>query len=81
VAAEDSVSHRTGERVTGHEFHRTQVTPGAGSRPAWHWRGAAGDRITEGFSFGRVHASYLHTHPAAAPEMLSRLVASAGGAR
>jgi cobyrinic acid a,c-diamide synthase len=85
VAAEDSVPHRAGERITGHEFHRTRVTPGAGSSPAWHWRGATGDHVTEGFRVGRVHASYLHTHPAASPATISRLVAAArvlsGGAR
>ncbi|HWE88300.1 MAG TPA: cobyrinate a,c-diamide synthase [Pseudonocardiaceae bacterium] len=78
VAAGDSVPHRAGERITGHEFHRTQVMPGAGDHPAWHWRDSAGEHVTEGFSVGRVHASYLHTHAAAHPETISRLVTAAG---
>ena len=81
VATEDSVPHRAGQRVIGHEFHRTQVTPRAGGRPAWHWRGPAGEPVSEGFSTGRIHASYLHTHPAASPETIGRLVAAAREAR
>ena len=77
VAAGDSVSYRAGERVTGHEFHRTVLTPARGLTPAWHWRGADGRPVTEGFSLDRVHASYLHTHPAARPRTIARLVAAA----
>lgn len=77
VASADSVSYRAGERVTGHEFHRTELTPARGTTPAWHWRGADGRPVAEGFSLDRVHASYLHTHPAAHPEAVARLVAAA----
>ena len=77
VAAADSVSYRAGERLAGHEFHRTVLTPMSGVRPAWHWRGADGRPVTEGFSLDRVHASYLHTHPAAQPQAIMRLVAAA----
>jgi cobyrinic acid a,c-diamide synthase len=77
VAAGDSVSYRAGERVTGHEFHRTVLTPARGATPAWHWRGADGRPVAEGFSLDRVHASYLHTHPAAQPQTIARLVAAA----
>jgi cobyrinic acid a,c-diamide synthase len=77
VAGADSVAFRAGERVTGHEFHRTRITPTTGSRPAWHWRDSAGRATAEGFSLDRVHASYLHTHPAGHPAATSRLVAAA----
>jgi cobyrinic acid a,c-diamide synthase len=77
VASADSVSYRAGERVTGHEFHRTVLTPAQGAIPAWHWRGADGQPVAEGFSLDRVQASYLHTHPAARPEAIARLVAAA----
>jgi cobyrinic acid a,c-diamide synthase len=77
VAGADSVSYRVGERATGHEFHRTVLTPVRGTTPAWHWRGADGRPVAEGFSLDRVHASYLHTHPAAQPQAISRLVAAA----
>ncbi|HEV3355993.1 MAG TPA: cobyrinate a,c-diamide synthase [Pseudonocardiaceae bacterium] len=81
VAAGDSVSYRAGERLTGHEFHRTVLTPMRGATPAWHWRGADGRPVTEGFSLDRVHASYLHTHPAAQPQAIMRLVAAASEGR
>jgi cobyrinic acid a,c-diamide synthase len=80
VAAADSIAWRAGERVTGHEFHRTRLDPAAGAEPAWHWRDGAGTPVTEGFSTGRVHASYLHTHPAAHPAGVARVVAAAAGA-
>jgi cobyrinic acid a,c-diamide synthase len=71
VALRGSVLHREGDRVSGHEFHRTIVTPRAGE-PAWRWRGAQ----PEGFVQGGVHASFLHTHPAALPAAVARFVAS-----
>lgn len=78
VAATDSVPHRTGERRTGHEFHRTRVHTDTDPPPAWFWRDHAGRPVRDGFVLGNVHASYLHTHPAAHPETVSRLVAAAG---
>jgi cobyrinic acid a,c-diamide synthase len=76
VAATDSVAHRVGERRTGHEFHRTQVTT-ADATPAWHWRDHDGQPHSEGFVRDQVHASYLHTHPAGSPETVARLVGRA----
>ncbi|WP_344686274.1 cobyrinate a,c-diamide synthase [Saccharopolyspora taberi] len=72
VAAADSPSFAEGNRVSGHEFHRTVLDPGSGARPAWRWR--AGGVVAEGFVQGGVHASYLHTHPAGQPEAISRFV-------
>ena len=58
-----------GTCVRGHEFHRSRVTPEGG---AWeHARGR------EGHVRGLVHASYLHTHWAATPEVAHRVVAAA----
>ena len=74
VAATDSPVGGTGERRTGHEFHRTRITPGAGEQPAWFWRDREGRPVREGFVLKGVHASYLHTHPAAAPESVRRFV-------
>ncbi|PRY42585.1 cobyrinate a,c-diamide synthase [Umezawaea tangerina] len=74
VAPVDSVLARAGERVTGHEFHRTVLTPAQGAQPAWHWRGTDRRPVAEGFVLGGVHASYLHTHPAAIPESVARFV-------
>lgn len=76
VAAGDSAVWTAGSRTTGHEFHRSRVVPGAGPTPAWHWRGSDGS-AAEGFVYRGVHASYLHTHPAAAPATVARFVAMA----
>lgn len=76
VAATDSVQHRAGERRTGHEFHRTRLDI-APETPAWYWRDHDGRPTAEGFVSGSMHASYLHTHPAAHPETITRLVTAA----
>ncbi|MFF5231294.1 cobyrinate a,c-diamide synthase [Dactylosporangium sp. NPDC000521] len=79
VAVGDSVLAPAGTRVSGHEFHRTAVTPsfGAGSvgGPAWAWHGEGGT-VREGFTAGSVHASYLHLHWAGAPHLAHRLVSA-----
>jgi cobyrinic acid a,c-diamide synthase len=80
LATEDSVLHAAGTRLTGHEFHRTALTPGTGRSPAWHWRGHDRRAVAEGFVVGGVHASYLHTHPAASPESVTRFVRACGAA-
>jgi cobyrinic acid a,c-diamide synthase len=69
----DSPLAERGANVRGHEFHYSAVEPGAGERPAWELAG----RGQEGFVAGGVHASYLHTHWAATPELPSRLVREA----
>lgn len=59
-----------GTTTRGHEFHYSKVSA-AGN--AWeHQRGR------EGHVQGNVHASYLHTHWAATPEVADRLVAACG---
>jgi cobyrinic acid a,c-diamide synthase len=58
--------------LTGHEFHRTVVSPRAGDAPAWWIDGAP-----EGWVQGGVHASYLHTHWAGQPGIADRFVATA----
>jgi cobyrinic acid a,c-diamide synthase len=73
VALTGSSLFAAGERVSGHEFHHCAVTPRAGERPAWGWRGAE----PEGFVHGGVHASFLHTHPAGNPGAVARFVAAA----
>jgi cobyrinic acid a,c-diamide synthase len=75
VAATGSPLAAAGARVAGHEFHRTAVTPAAGSPPAWHWR-RDGKAVTEGFAGARIHASYLHLHWAGAPGIARRFVES-----
>ncbi|MFF9606875.1 cobyrinate a,c-diamide synthase [Streptomyces sp. NPDC014684] len=72
VAVGDSVLAVAGTRTRGHEFHRTVVEPGAGAAPAWGL--TAPVRRVEGFVQQSVHASYLHTHWAAAPGAARRFV-------
>jgi cobyrinic acid a,c-diamide synthase len=72
VAVADTLVARAGERVTGHEFHRTRVLPRAGATPAWLLDGAP-----EGFADDRCVASYLHLHPAGVPQLAVRVAAAA----
>ncbi|MFI0168667.1 cobyrinate a,c-diamide synthase [Streptomyces sp. NPDC017095] len=72
VAVGDSALAAAGTRTRGHEFHRTVVEPGAGAAPAWGVTAPA--RRVEGFVQQGVHASYLHTHWAAAPGVARRFV-------
>ncbi|MBB4689343.1 cobyrinic acid a,c-diamide synthase [Amycolatopsis jiangsuensis] len=70
VSLADNVLATAGQRVTGHEFHRTEVSPSAGTSPAWGW-----DRTVDGFASGSVHASYLHVHWAGYPALAQRFAA------
>ncbi|MFG3614935.1 cobyrinate a,c-diamide synthase [Nocardia sp. NPDC047654] len=76
VALADSPLWRVGERVRGHEFHRTRLVSSPPD-PAWGWRGSAGESVREGTLSGNVHASYLHTHPAGNPAAVRRFVTAA----
>ena len=81
VAVTASASYATGDRVVGHEFHRTTVEFGCDYTSAWGYRGPSGASVREGAVHGGVHASYLHTHPAAAPLAVHRFVRTAAGSR
>ncbi|WP_123670881.1 cobyrinate a,c-diamide synthase [Actinocorallia herbida] len=72
VAVADSALTRVGERVRGHEFHRTAMTPPRGGTPAWQWTAEG----PEGFVQGNVFASYLHLHWAGSPRIAERFVAA-----
>ncbi|HEX8930254.1 MAG TPA: cobyrinic acid a,c-diamide synthase, partial [Actinomycetota bacterium] len=73
TAGAPSVLAEAGTAVRGHEFHYSRVEPAGGAKPAWLLDGER----AEGFVAGGVHASYLHTHWAAFPELPERLVAAA----
>ncbi len=70
VAVRDSPVARVGERVRGHEFHRTTVRRGQDTEPAWQWSAGAPD----GFTTRNHVASYLHLHWAGKPAMATRFV-------
>ncbi|MEU9995025.1 cobyrinate a,c-diamide synthase [Streptomyces sp. NPDC050848] len=76
VAVSDSSLAAAGARMRGHEFHRTVIEPGAGALAAWGLRQP--ERRVEGFVQQGVHASYVHTHWAGAPEAAARFVAHCG---
>jgi len=72
----DSLVGAAGDRVNGHEFHRTVVEPRFGESPAWLLE----DGSFEGFTRGlQVHASYVHLHPAGVPSLATGIVAAARG--
>jgi len=75
TAVTDSLLTRPGERVTGHEFHRTAVTPSTGTPTGTPTSASAawmidGDEV--GFATSSLHASYLHTHWAGHPQLAHR---------
>lgn len=78
IAVAGSVLFRVGERVTGHEFHRSVVVDDhPGEAPAWMWRDGTGRPSGHGHASREVHASYLHVHPAGHPAAVARFVTAA----
>ncbi|AKS34843.1 cobyrinate a,c-diamide synthase [Mycolicibacterium goodii] len=77
VAVVDSSMHAAGERVVGHEFHRTAVNFVDDLPSAWAFAGGGGAPARDGAVYRGVHAGYLHTHPAAHPHAVARFVTSA----
>lgn len=75
VAANTTAFFDEGRRVRGHEFHRTsvQVDDDHDWSSAWYLPGGK----QEGLSRGRIHASYLHLHWTATPDVPARFVAAA----
>ncbi|WAC94438.1 cobyrinate a,c-diamide synthase [Mycobacterium sp. Aquia_213] len=83
VAVADSALYPAGARVVGHEFHRTEISFTQSYQPAWVYRAADPEAtpMRDGVVHAGVHASYLHTHPAAVPDAVARFVARAAGGR
>lgn len=77
VAATDHAVFAKGTKVRGHEFHFSVTDPSADPQaPAWTLH-ARGSERPEGHVLGGVHASYLHTHWAATPQVAARFVRAA----
>jgi len=76
TAHADHPAWPAGTVTRGHEFHYSSLDPVAGAAPAWTLRARGTERV-EGHVLGGVHASYLHTHWAATPEVATRLVRAA----
>ncbi len=81
VAVTASAVHAAGDRVVGHEFHRTAVDFARQYPPAWAYRMPGAATVYEGAAHGGVVASYLHVHPAAAPRAVAGFVAHAAASR
>lgn len=81
VAVAESPLHALGDRVVGHEFHRTTVHFAGARRPAWRYRGRTGQVVDDGAVQRAVHAGYLHAHPAAHPQAITRFVVAASTSR
>jgi len=84
----DTLLARVGERVRGHEFHRTRTTPTDDTGPpAWCLAGEPDGLSLDPAGTGRptLHAAYLHVHWAGYPEAAQRFAdavhAYAGGTR
>jgi cobyrinic acid a,c-diamide synthase len=73
TALTDSLLTRVGERVTGHEFHKTSLDRDGA---AWEIDGAP-----TGFATDTWHASYLHVHWAGHPVLAQRFADAAHNAR
>jgi cobyrinic acid a,c-diamide synthase len=72
IAATTSAFFDEGRRVRGHEFHRTAIELDGSVDAAWYLPGGV-----EGIALPRVHASYLHLHWTATPDVPARFVAAA----
>lgn len=69
IAPSDSLLAQAGERITGHEFHRTCVAPASADDNRAAWELPTG---FDGFAGPTLHASYLHVHWAGHPQLAQR---------
>jgi cobyrinic acid a,c-diamide synthase len=83
VAVRDSSVLTALDEVWGHEFHRSHLTVEA-TNPVYHsWRyGKRGEveAVAEGWGVCQVHASYLHLHWGARPDIPARFLQQCAGA-
>lgn len=79
TAVASSLYAQAGEQFRGHEFHYSQIDPPHGDTEAAWKLAARGSERLEGFVSGAVHASYLHLHWAAYPQLALRLARAAAG--
>ncbi|WP_206685978.1 cobyrinate a,c-diamide synthase [Kribbella qitaiheensis] len=73
IAATTTAIFDEGRRVRGHEFHRTTVEYDSDVDSAWYLPGG----VQEGVARPKIHASYLHLHWTATPDVPARFVAAA----
>ncbi|MGQ9836649.1 MAG: cobyrinate a,c-diamide synthase [Cyanobacteriota bacterium] len=63
---------QAGDRLHGHEFHRSQIRP-APPHPIYTWK-SLGQSQSEGWATERIHASYLHLHWGSRPDLALKLL-------
>jgi len=80
TAATEGLYGAKGKRARGHEFHYSTVRPRHGEKAAWTFHGRDNER-TEGFATPSIHASYLHVHWAAFPDVALRFAHAASPGR
>jgi cobyrinic acid a,c-diamide synthase len=73
-ALRDNPVAQRGERLKGHEFRYARLSPS----PSPAWRRVGGEEV-EGFTDGRVLASFVHLYLPATPGAAERLLRSAAG--
>jgi cobyrinic acid a,c-diamide synthase len=75
TATQDSVLVKKGDRLWGHEFHRSTLTCES-LQPLFDLQGYDSQLSlkSEGWQCDRVHASYVHLHFGAQPELLGRFL-------
>jgi cobyrinic acid a,c-diamide synthase len=75
TALQNSLLFNTGDRVWGHEFHRSTLTD-APAQPLYMLEGYESKSIfaPEGWSQQRVQAAYTHLHFGARPNLVDRFV-------
>jgi cobyrinic acid a,c-diamide synthase len=77
TAIRDSLLFKTGDRVWGHEFHRSILTD-LSPQPLYMLDGYESNSIfaPEGWSRYRLQAAYTHLHFGARPDLPDRFIAS-----
>jgi cobyrinic acid a,c-diamide synthase len=75
TAIRDSLLFKTGDRVWGHEFHRSTLTVSP-VEPLYTLQGYESNLIfaPEGWSIDRVQAAYTHLHFGASPNLVDRFL-------
>jgi cobyrinic acid a,c-diamide synthase len=76
IVLQESPLFAAGSEVYGHEFHRSRLTnePLSPLYHLWRYDDKIGEGIGEGWGLSQLHASYLHLHWGAYPEIPGRFL-------
>ena len=73
IALQDSPLLQTGDRVWGHEFHRSSLSE-LPTQPLFQTQGFNTPPVTEGWQLPNLHASYIHLHFGTRPDIPARFL-------